>query len=119
MVYTNVGSEYDGDSITLSLTDGIATVTKTMEIVVGLVDDETPRLSINRGLRVHAGKSSDILLCLICFMRINFIIQSTLMYYCRTVYVRPRFIIISLCSPNRGQSCLRVKSKYLCVPFPL
>ena len=37
------------------MSDGDFTDTSALEVVIGLVDDETPRLSINIGLRLKAG----------------------------------------------------------------
>ena len=37
------------------MTDGDFEDSKTVSIIIGLVNDETPRVTINRGLRVQAG----------------------------------------------------------------
>ena len=43
------------DSFTLYVSDGQFEDTKTVSVIIGLVNDETPRVTINRGLRVQAG----------------------------------------------------------------
>lgn len=58
MVYEHDGGEITTDSFTLLLTDGDFNDTKVMSVVIGLVNDETPRVAINRGLRVQAGWST-------------------------------------------------------------
>lgn len=56
IVYRHNGEEVTTDSFSLSLTDGQFTVTKTISVVIGLVNDETPRLVVNHGLRLPAGR---------------------------------------------------------------
>lgn len=56
IVYQNDGTEVTTDSFTLHLTDGDFEDTKTVSVIIGLVNDETPRVSVNRGLRVQAGR---------------------------------------------------------------
>ncbi|XP_013419183.1 extracellular matrix protein FRAS1-like, partial [Lingula anatina] len=58
--YTHEGGEVDGDEFTLQLTDGKFTDRKTMKVVIGLVNDETPRVVVNRGLQVSAGSTTVI-----------------------------------------------------------
>ncbi|KAL5018410.1 hypothetical protein ScPMuIL_004132 [Solemya velum] len=60
MVYEHDGGEITTDSFTLLLTDGDFNDTKVMSVVIGLVNDETPRVAINRGLRVQAGSTMPI-----------------------------------------------------------
>ena len=44
------------DQFDLQVSDGIHDDRKTVHVVIGLVNDETPRVTINRGLRVPFGK---------------------------------------------------------------
>ncbi|XP_069123568.1 extracellular matrix organizing protein FRAS1-like [Argopecten irradians] len=60
LVYRHGGGELPSDSFTLSLTDGKFTDTRTLSVIVGMVNDETPRISINRGLRVNSGSITPI-----------------------------------------------------------
>ena len=54
-MYQSDGSEVTTDSFTLHLSDGDFEDTKTVSVIIGLVNDETPRVMINRGLRIQAG----------------------------------------------------------------
>ena len=56
IVYQNDGTEVTTDSFTLHLSDGKFEETKTVSVIIGLVNDETPRVTVNRGLRVQAGR---------------------------------------------------------------
>ena len=57
LVYTHDGPEdVTFDQFNLSLTDGQFKNTGVVKVVIGVVNDETPRLRINRGLRVNPGK---------------------------------------------------------------
>ncbi|XP_035826399.1 extracellular matrix protein FRAS1 [Aplysia californica] len=58
--YKHDDGETTQDSVTLHLSDGDFSDEKTLQIVVGLVNDETPRMTINRGLRVQAVSSTVI-----------------------------------------------------------
>lgn len=55
IVYQHNGRATYGDRLTIQVSDGDFTDTSALEIVIGLVDDETPRLAINRGLMLKAG----------------------------------------------------------------
>ena len=44
------------DSFTLHLSDGKFEKTKTVSVIIELVNDETPRVTVNRGLRAQAGR---------------------------------------------------------------
>jgi hypothetical protein len=55
IIYQHKGKATYGDRLTITVSDGYFTDTSALEVVIGLVDDETPRLSINRGLRLKAG----------------------------------------------------------------
>ena len=55
-MYTHEGpEEVTNDLFNLSLTDGHFKTTGVVKVVIGVVNDETPRLRINRGLRVNPG----------------------------------------------------------------
>ena len=57
LVYTHDGpEEVNSDQFSLSLTDGQFEAIGVVKVVIGVVNDETPRLRINRGLRVMPGK---------------------------------------------------------------
>ena len=56
IVYQNDGTEVTTDSFTLHLSDGKFEKTKTVSVIIGLANDETPRVTVNRGLRVQAGR---------------------------------------------------------------
>ena len=55
VVYHHDDTETSGDSLDLRVSDGDHGETKTLNIIVGLVNDETPRVAVNRGLRLRAG----------------------------------------------------------------
>ena len=56
IVYTHDGEEVMLDELTLTATDGKHSDTKKVMINIGLVDDETPRVNINRGLQIRKGE---------------------------------------------------------------
>ncbi|VDI42839.1 Hypothetical predicted protein [Mytilus galloprovincialis] len=60
IVYQHNGRATYGDRLTIQVSDGDFTDTSALEIVIGLVDDETPRLAINRGLMLKAGSTIPI-----------------------------------------------------------
>ncbi|XP_033117888.1 extracellular matrix protein FRAS1-like [Anneissia japonica] len=60
IAYVHDSSEFQTDSFAVSLTDGLFTTTDVVTIVVGLLNDETPRLTINHGLRLETGTSAFI-----------------------------------------------------------
>lgn len=51
------GEEIAHDSFTLAVSDGLFEDTKVIPIDIALIDDETPRLKINDGLRLKVGQS--------------------------------------------------------------
>ncbi|XP_041363241.1 extracellular matrix organizing protein FRAS1-like isoform X2 [Gigantopelta aegis] len=54
----------DGDAMTdvfhLYISDGDFNESKSLNVIVGLVNDETPRMTINRGLRIQSGSTTPI-----------------------------------------------------------
>ena len=56
ILYEHDDGETTQDSMTFDVSDGDFSETKTVNVVVGLVGDETPRVTINRGLRVQKGQ---------------------------------------------------------------
>lgn len=57
ILYVHDGGEITVDSFSLTVTDGNFTDTHRVPVIIGLINDETPRVTINRGLRVHAGET--------------------------------------------------------------
>ena len=57
VVYEHDDAEVTTDVLALSVTDGDFTDSKQLHVIIGLVNDETPRVTVNRGLRVKAGQS--------------------------------------------------------------
>lgn len=60
IVYEHNDDETTSDMFVLHVTDGDFNDTKQLNIIIGLINDETPRVTINRGLRVKAGTSTII-----------------------------------------------------------
>ncbi|XP_061440792.1 FRAS1-related extracellular matrix protein 3 isoform X1 [Rhineura floridana] len=60
IVYEHDDSETKEDTFKIQLTDGLHTVEQEVLIMVILVDDETPRMSVNDGLDVEIGESKVI-----------------------------------------------------------
>ncbi|KAK3090989.1 hypothetical protein FSP39_016284, partial [Pinctada imbricata] len=60
IVYSHTGMDVRGDSVRLTVSDGDFEDTNTLNIVIGIINDETPRVTINRGLRVNSGSSTPI-----------------------------------------------------------
>lgn len=56
IVYRHLGGNIKSDTCVLAVSDGDFQVDGTLNIVIGIVSDETPRMSINRGLRVNTGQ---------------------------------------------------------------
>lgn len=56
IIYSHNGGDDTTDSLTLHITDGDFNDTQTMRVIIGLVNDETPRVIVNRGLRIQSGK---------------------------------------------------------------
>ena len=55
-MYTHDGQTVvDTDGFSVTLSDGRFNVTSHIEVIIGLVNDETPRMAVNRGLRVKSG----------------------------------------------------------------
>lgn len=52
------GSQSQGDKFSLDVTDGHFNVTKSVPVIIGLVNDQSPRMQVNKGLRVQAGISN-------------------------------------------------------------
>lgn len=61
VVYQHDGSETSEDSLTLAVSDGVHNTTQTVPIKILLVDDEHPRLEVNKGLRLEAIGESDLI----------------------------------------------------------
>ncbi|CAG5116316.1 unnamed protein product, partial [Candidula unifasciata] len=60
IIYSHDDGETTKDSVVLYLTDGEFGNTVILNIIIGLVGDETPRVTVNRGLRVQAGTTTVI-----------------------------------------------------------
>ncbi|XP_053388167.1 extracellular matrix organizing protein FRAS1-like isoform X2 [Mercenaria mercenaria] len=60
ILYVHDGGEVTVDSFSLAVTDGNFTDTHRVPVIIGLINDETPRVTVNRGLRVHAGTTTTI-----------------------------------------------------------
>ena len=58
IVYIHDGSDVEHDSFAVSVTDGVFTAVGQVNIIIGLMNDETPRVTVNRGLRVQMGKET-------------------------------------------------------------
>lgn len=61
VVYQHDGSETSEDSLTLAVSDGVHNTTQTVPIKILPVDDEHPRLEVNKGLRLEAVGESDLI----------------------------------------------------------
>lgn len=60
VMYQHKGTETTSDSFELRVDDGIHNVTKVVNITVISMDDETPRLTVNTGLRLDRGETKVI-----------------------------------------------------------
>ena len=69
IVYEHNDDEITTDMLVLHVTDGDFDDTKQLNIIIGLINDETPRVTINRGLRIKAGKRFTGLVNAICRTR--------------------------------------------------
>ncbi|PIK53992.1 hypothetical protein BSL78_09129, partial [Apostichopus japonicus] len=58
VVYIHDGTDIPSDYLTLELDDGRFRARETLHIIIGLVSDETPRVTVNRGLNVQAGSTT-------------------------------------------------------------
>jgi hypothetical protein len=58
IVYEHNDDEVVSDSLLLHVSDGDFEDTRQLNVIVGLVNDETPRVTVNRGLRIKAGEST-------------------------------------------------------------
>ena len=56
MFYAHDGSEVAMDSFSIHVTDGLFNESRRLSVIIGMVNDETPRVIVNRGLRIHSGK---------------------------------------------------------------
>ncbi|XP_048248290.1 extracellular matrix organizing protein FRAS1-like isoform X2 [Haliotis rufescens] len=60
IVYTHDDTEAMTDMFTLHLSDGDFNDTKSLNVIIGLINDETPRMTINRGLRIQSGSTTPL-----------------------------------------------------------
>ncbi|XP_076458587.1 LOW QUALITY PROTEIN: extracellular matrix organizing protein FRAS1-like [Babylonia areolata] len=60
IVYEHNDEEITSDMFVLHVTDGDFQDSKQLNIIIGLLNDETPRVTVNRGLRIKAGSSTTI-----------------------------------------------------------
>ncbi|KAH3869870.1 hypothetical protein DPMN_033043, partial [Dreissena polymorpha] len=60
LIYVHDGSEVSIDSFSLVVSDGNHTMRGRVPVILGLVSDETPRVTVNRGLRVYPGSITPI-----------------------------------------------------------
>ncbi|XP_071508475.1 extracellular matrix organizing protein FRAS1-like [Diadema antillarum] len=60
IIYIHDGSDVNSDTFRLSLTDGLYTAQEDINIIIGLVNDETPRLATNTGLRISMGSATTL-----------------------------------------------------------
>ncbi|XP_070544831.1 extracellular matrix organizing protein FRAS1-like [Ptychodera flava] len=58
--YVHDDSDRQSDSFAVTLSDGTHVTGDTINVIIGLVSDETPRLTINRGLQIRVGSTTDI-----------------------------------------------------------
>ena len=65
-MYEHNDDEITTDMLVLHVTDGDFDDTKQLNIIIGLINDETPRVTINRGLRIKAGKHFTGLVNAVC-----------------------------------------------------
>lgn len=62
--YTHSGrEEISQDSFTVTVSDGYYEDTKQVPVDIALLDDETPRIKINDGLRLKVSQSSKLIIC--------------------------------------------------------
>ncbi|XP_052791092.1 extracellular matrix organizing protein FRAS1-like isoform X2 [Mya arenaria] len=60
LMYGHDGSQVAVDTFSLLVTDGNHTSHTRVPVIMGLINDESPRVVVNRGLRVYAGTNSKI-----------------------------------------------------------
>ncbi|XP_077999737.1 extracellular matrix organizing protein FRAS1-like [Glandiceps talaboti] len=58
--YVHDDSDTQTDQFSVSLTDGTHVTSDTINIVIGLINDETPRVTINRGLQIRTSTVTPI-----------------------------------------------------------
>eukprot|EP00118_Oscarella_pearsei_P010703 m.67205 g.67205 ORF g.67205 m.67205 type:complete len:3953 (+) comp35439_c0_seq1:534-12392(+) len=61
IAYQHDGKVTNSDRIEVSVSDGSLEATVTIQVVIGAIDDETPRVTVNTGLELKKGESALIL----------------------------------------------------------